>query len=79
MQVKKINMWQSHHAALCDETKVSIRETIIAACEWSRQSFYRKMQAPDKLKYWEKQLVATSYGKKVEQMFPIRKEQALPL
>jgi hypothetical protein len=73
------NGWATYHAKLNDTHKLLARTTIMTACEWSQDTFYRKMKAPGKLKFWEKQLVAKAYHKKVHNFFTEVAKQPLPL
>lgn len=81
MNTKKQMNWKDYHASLNDAKKEKARDKVKAACEWSQNTFYTKMRTPEKLKFWEKQLVAKAYGKKVEELFPEPKKKlpAIPL
>jgi len=79
MANKSVNKWSDHHSTLDDLTKTLIRSRIMATCEWSQDTFYRKMKSPAKLKVWEKKLIAFAYTKTVHEFFPERKLQAIPI
>jgi hypothetical protein len=67
---KKVNHWKAHHETLNDADKAKAKDSAMLACEWSQDTFYRKMRQPDKLKFWEKTLVAKAYCVAVDSLFP---------
>jgi len=48
-------------------------------CEWSKSTFYLKMKSPGKLKFMEKKIIAFAYTKSINEFFPERKLQAIPI
>jgi hypothetical protein len=72
------NPWQTLHNSYGDEKKVEVRKNIINAAEWGQDTFYRKMRNPQKLKTYEKLIVAGVYGVEVETLFPLVKTPAQP-
>lgn len=66
----KVNYWKEHHENLNDRQKAIAKENVMSSCEFSSDTFYRKMRNPEKLKQWEKNLVAEGYGVDVNHFFP---------
>lgn len=69
---KKTISWKEHHDSLNDAKKTEARGFIMKTCEWSYSTFYRKMENPQSLKFYEKTIVAQAYGKTVTALFPER-------
>ena len=70
MAKKLTNHWKEHHEGLNDNDKRKAKEKACSYCEWSPDTFYRKMRSPEKLKFWEKKLVVKAYGVSLEELFP---------
>lgn len=65
-----VNHWKTLHNQLNAEKQVEARTKCLAAMQISYDTFYRKMRNPQKLKFYEKQIVANCYGVQVEVFFP---------
>lgn len=77
---KLINKWLAAHRLLNADEKIQVRSKVMEYLEISRDTFYRKMNNPSKLKPYEKQMIALAYGKTATAMFgKTKKLPAIPL
>lgn len=70
MKQKEVNRWKKHHESLPDKEKVAARDRLQKLCEWSQATFYRRMENPNGLRFWQQKFVAIAYGKEIEELFP---------
>lgn len=68
--VTKVNVWQNVHNSLPDAKKTAARNQIMKMCQWSQNTFYKKMREPETLREIEKPVIAKAYHKSVATLFP---------
>ena len=67
---KENNVWLNTHKLLDDETKIDMIEKVMAACQWSQATVYRRMKNHGNLREFEKKAIANVYKKRVDTFFP---------
>lgn len=78
---KKITLtWKQYHGTLTNEKKEELKQKAMRTLEWSASTFYAKMGTPEKLKFYEKLIVAQCYGQPLNDFFPEeRKRKTKPV
>ncbi len=66
----EINKWKEFHEFLDDRSKVLFREDIMEECNWSQNTFYRKLRTASELSNAERKAIAKIYQLPYNFLFP---------